>query len=69
MDTVLRIFCTLYAVAVVGGIAYYCKYFLDSIIECCPSCGDPFDDRASQCRPIWSDYHDNIVCVTCKENY
>jgi hypothetical protein len=33
MDTVLRIFCTLYAVAVVGGIAAYCKYFLDSIEE------------------------------------
>ena len=33
MDTVLRIFCTLYAVGVVGGIAYYCKYFLDSIEE------------------------------------
>lgn len=33
MDTVLRIFCTLYAVAVVGGFAWYCKYFLDSVVE------------------------------------
>lgn len=33
MDTVLKIFGTLYAVAVVGGIAGYCKYFLDSVVE------------------------------------
>ena len=36
-------------------------------VERCPSCGDEFDDTASQLRPIWSDMHDNIVCVTCKE--
>lgn len=33
----------------------------------CPCCGDNFDTVASQLLPVWSDKHDNIVCVTCKE--
>ena len=55
--------------AFLAGCIAVAKWTLDSIetVERCPSCGDEFDDTASQLRPIWSDMHDNIVCVTCKE--
>jgi predicted amidophosphoribosyltransferase len=69
METVNMFLGLLTGGAFLAGCIAVVKWALDSIIECCPSCGDPFDDRASQCRPIWSDNHDNIVCVTCKENY
>lgn len=36
--------------------------------DICPACEDTYDNTASQLRPIWSDRHDDIVCVTCAES-
>jgi hypothetical protein len=35
----------------------------------CPNCLDVMDSNATQLRPIWSDYYDDVVCLTCAEEY
>lgn len=34
----------------------------------CAVCGDTFDYGHSNYRPVWSDNHDNLVCVSCYES-
>ena len=33
----------------------------------CAECGDAFDHTKSNYFPVWSDTHDNLVCVICYE--
>jgi hypothetical protein len=35
----------------------------------CPNCLDVMDSNATQLRPIWSDYYDDVVCLSCVEEY
>jgi hypothetical protein len=31
----------------------------------CAECGDPLDHTQSNYFPVWSDDHDNLVCMMC----
>ncbi len=31
----------------------------------CPICHDELSATASNLKPVWSDYYDNIVCADC----
>ncbi|MGA1752658.1 MAG: hypothetical protein ACO395_04765 [Pontimonas sp.] len=33
----------------------------------CAECGDHFDHRQSNYSAVWSDQHDNLICVHCNE--
>jgi hypothetical protein len=33
----------------------------------CPNCEDTMDSDVTQLRPTWSDYYDDVVCLTCAE--
>jgi RNA polymerase subunit RPABC4/transcription elongation factor Spt4 len=33
----------------------------------CPVCGDIMTTEHSNYVPVWSNLHDNIVCIDCKE--
>ena len=33
----------------------------------CAECGDAFDHTTSNLFPVWSDTHDDLVCVSCAE--
>lgn len=33
--------------------------------EPCAECGDAFDHTQSNYFPVWSDNHDNLICVSC----
>jgi hypothetical protein len=35
----------------------------------CPNCLDVMDNNVTCLRPIWSDYYDDVVCLTCAEEY
>lgn len=35
--------------------------------EPCAECGDAFDHKQSNYFPIWSDKHDNLICMSCHE--
>lgn len=36
--------------------------------EPCAECGDAFDHKQSNYFPVWSDDHDNLICVSCYES-
>ena len=33
----------------------------------CPNCEDIMNSDVTQLRPTWSDYYDDVVCLTCAE--